>query len=207
MLFALGGVALEKFLIGFRRRWLRPVVLSLVFLSGILLAPFAIAVLPVESFIAYSRLLGAAPSTPEKKELGRLPQHFADMFGWEKMAAVVAAAYDTLAPAERAQCAILARNYGEAGAIDFFGPKYGLPGAISGHNNYWLWGPRGATGEVVIRLGGSPELMKKSYRDLIQAGRFHDDYCMPYENDLAVWVLKGRRTPLSADWAEFKAYE
>jgi hypothetical protein len=207
MLFALGGVASEKFLIRFSRRWLKPVILSLLFLSGILLAPFAIAVLPIGSFIAYSRLLGAAPSTPEKKELGPLPQHYADMFGWEKMTAVVAAAYGTLTPAEKAQCAIVARNYGEAGAIDFFGPKYGLPGAISGHNNYWLWGPRGATGEVVIRLGGSPESMKESYRDLIQAGRFHDDYCMPYENDLAVWVLKNRRTPLSADWAEFKAYE
>ena len=149
-----------------------------------------------------------APSTPEKKELGKLPQYYADMFGWEKMVAVVAAAYDTLDSrgegAMRHSGQQLRRGRGDR----FLRPEIRTcPKAISGHNNYWLWGPRGATGEVVIRLGGSLEAMNESYAEVIQAGMFHDDYCMPYENDMTVWVLKGRRTPLSADWAEFKSYE
>ena len=207
MLFALGAVAAERFILWLGWRWLKPTLLALLLLSGIVLAPMTLAVLPVERYIAYAQALGMAPSTPERKELAKLPQFYADMFGWEKMTAAVAAAYGTLAPAEKAKCAILANNYGEAGAIDFFGPRYGLPKAICGHNSYWLWGARGATGEVVIRLGGSLEAMKESYADVTQAGLFHDDYCMPYENDMVVWILRGRRSGLQREWDQFKHYE
>ena len=207
MLFALGTVAFEKFILRFSWRWLKPATLAPLLLSGAAIAPLALPVLPVENYVAYAQALGMAPSTPERKELGRLPQHYADCFGWEKMVKAVADAYASLTPEEKAKCAILANNYGEAGAIDFYGPRHGLPGAISGHNNYWLWGPRGASGEVVIRLGGSVEAMKESYAEATQAGLFHDDYCMPYENDMAVWVLRGRRRPLHSDWVEFKHFE
>jgi len=207
MLFALGAAALERFIVCFKWRWLKPITLVSLLLSGVAIAPLYLPILPVESYISYAEALGFAPSTPERNELSRLPQHYADCFGWEKMVKAVADAYVTLTPEEKQKCAIYANNYGEAGAIDYYGPKYGLPRAISGHNNYWLWGPRGASGEVVIRLGGSLEAMRESYREVVQAGTFHDDYCMPYENDMAVWVLKGRRQPLYSDWAEFKHYE
>jgi len=207
MLFALGGVALEKFTIRFNWSRLKPAVLALLLLSGIVLAPFAIAVLPVERYIAYAHALGMEPSTPEKKELAKLPQFYADMFGWEKMAAMVAAAYGTLTVAEREKCVFFGNNYGEAGAIDFFGRDLDLPKAISGHNNYWLWGPRGATGEVVIRLGGTLQALRESYGEIVSAGMFRDDFCMPYENNLTVWICKQRRTSLTADWGEFRHYE
>ena len=71
------------------------------------------------------------------------------------MVRTIADAYHTLTPDEQTRCAIMANNYGEAGAIDYFGGEYGLPNAISGHNNYWIWGPRNADGSVVIHLGGS----------------------------------------------------
>ncbi len=207
MLFAAGGFAAEKFITRFLWRWLKPAVLTLVLLSGIVLAPLAIAILPVESFIAYSQAMGIKPSTPEKKELSKLPQFYADMFGWKEMVAAVADAYNTLSPEEKTKCAIIGNNYGEAGAIDFFGRKCNLPKAISGHNNYWLWGPGNATGEVVIRLGGSIEAMRESYGDVVQTGTFKNSYCMPYENNMAIYVCKKRRTPLKDDWPEFKHYE
>ena len=207
MLLAIGAFAVEKFILGFNASWLKPVVLTLLILGGIAVAPFAIPVLPVETYIQYAQALGMTPSTAEKKKVGKLPQFYADMFGWEKMAAVVADAYNTLTPEEKAQCAIFGNNYGEAGAIDFFGRKYGLPKAICGHNSYWLWGPRNATGEVVIQLGGSIEAMRESYGEVIQTGTFRDDYCMPYENNLVVCVCKHRRAPLKGGWAEFKHYE
>src|SRR2546426_4446870 len=86
------------------------------------------------------------------------PQVFADQFGWEEMVAKVAQAYRSLAPEERAKCVLYAHNYGEAAAIDFYGPKFGLPRAASGHNNYFLWGPpdsTGGRGGVVITIGES----------------------------------------------------
>jgi hypothetical protein len=207
MLFALGAYSFETFLWKMKWRWLKPVMLLLLLPFSIVSAPFALAVLPVESFISYSQTLGMKPSTPEKKQLSSLPQFYADMFGWEKMAAAVSDAYNTLTPDEKIKCVIICNNYGEAGAIDFFGPKYHLPKAISGHNNYWLWGPRNATGEVVIRMGGKIESLKESYRDVIQVGVFKDDYCMPYENNMPVWICKKRNTPLQNDWANFRHYE
>jgi hypothetical protein len=207
MLFAMGAFSVEQFVLRYHWGWLKPVSLVLPVLGGIALAPFALPILPVESFIAYSRTLGVTPSTPEKKELSKLPQLYADMFGWKQMVASVVEAYNTLTPEEKAKCAIICNNYGEAGAIDFFGPQYALPKAISGHNNYWIWGPRGATGEVVIRLGGSMEAMKESYGDVTQAGTFHDEYCMPYENNMPVYVARHRRASITDEWAGWKHYE
>ncbi len=86
----------------------------------------------------------------ENRKLGPLPQAYADQFGWEEMVATVAGAYNGLPANLRAKTAIFAQNYGQAGAIDFFGPKYGLPKAISGHQNYFFWGPRDFTGESFI---------------------------------------------------------
>jgi hypothetical protein len=207
MLFTLGAFSFETFLLKMNWRWLKPVMLVLLLPFSIIATPFALAVLPVDTFISYSQALGMKPSTSEKKQLSNLPQFYADMFGWEKMASTVADAYYSLTPDEKSKCAIYCTNYGEAGAIDFFGRKYSLPKAISGHNNYWLWGPRGATGEVVIRLGGKIESLKESYRDVIQIGVFKDDYCMPYENNRPVLICKKRNTPLQDDWANFRHYE
>ena len=97
-------------------------------------------------------------------ELGPLPQLFADQFGWEEMAATVARAFHALPPEVQAKTAIFGQNYGQAGAIDLFGPKYGLPKAISGHQNYFLWGPRGYTGESMIVMGDRQERLAERVR-------------------------------------------
>lgn len=138
--------------------------------------------------------------------MGLLPQYYADMFGWEKMVAGIAAAYDSLSPQEKRVAALMMNNYGEAAAIDFFGRRYGLPKAISGHNNYWLWGPRGLTGEVVIRLGGDEARMRQTYADVRRVGAFHDDYGMPYENQ-SIYVCRKRHVALSQAWEGFKAFQ
>lgn len=206
LVFAMGAFAAERYILAIRWQWVRVLIPSLILLVGVLMAPFVMAVLPVEAYVSYARALGVAPSTSEKNQLGVLPQHFADRFGWEKMVDSVARAYNALTPEEQKQCTILCNNYGEAGAIDFFGPRFGLPKSICGHNNYWLWGPRDATGEVVILLGGSAEAIKASYDQAIQVCVFTDEYCMPYENNMPIWICKNRREPLAKDWAQFKRF-
>jgi hypothetical protein len=173
--------------------------------GGVALAPMVLPVLPVDAYAAYADAIGVAPPQSESNRLGRLPQHYADMFGWEDMVAVVAAAHRSLSPSEREQSVVFCNNYGEAGAIDFFGRRYGLPRAVSGHNNYWLWGP-GEAGAVVITIGGSEQALKRSYRSVERAGTIRNAYSMPYESDLPVWVCRDRRTSLAADWAQFKIY-
>ncbi len=144
MLFAGGGLAWERWLVGFRSaRWLRPVYIALLFITGLLLAPFAyFPMLTVNQYIGYARFCHLEPPRIENHLLGPLPQIYADQFGWREMAQVVANAYYSLPPEEQPSCAIFGQNYGQAGAIDFFGAKMGLPGAISGHENYFYWGPR-----------------------------------------------------------------
>jgi hypothetical protein len=99
-------------------------------------APFALPLLPVETYVRYAERLGVEPSTAERKEIGDLPQWYADMHGWREIVATVAEVYHSLPAEERRDVRIMAPDYGVAGAIDFFGRRLGLPPAISAHNNY-----------------------------------------------------------------------
>ena len=205
MLFALGAAATER-MAGHRGwGWMRTAVPAVVLVGGVALAPMVLPVLPVGTYLAYADAIGVAPPQSESNRLGRLPQHYADMFGWEDMVAAVAAAHRRLTPPERAQSVVFCNNYGEAGAIDFFGRRHGLPRAVSGHNNYWLWGP-GDAGAVVITIGGSEQALRRAYRAVERAGTIRNPYSMPYENDLPVWICRDRHAPLAADWAQFKIY-
>jgi hypothetical protein len=154
ILFAAGGVAIEQWTS--RLKILRLVYVAALVLGGALLAPMAMPLLSPETLIRYQDALHLAPPEIEHQRNGPLRnQVFADMFGWDEMARETARAYFTLPPDVRAKTAMVAGGYGDAGAIDFFGPKYGLPTAISGHQTYWFWGPRGYTGESLLLLGHS----------------------------------------------------
>ena len=187
----------------------RGAVLAAVALGGALLAPFALPMLSEENYIAYAHAIGLSPSASsgEHQTLGRLPQHFADMHGWPQMAAKVAKVYWSLPPADRAKAVFFGHNYGEAAAIDVFGRPLGLPPAISGHNNYYLWGPRGHDGSVVILIGGDRDYMAKEFRRVDVAGHIAAPYAMPYEPDQPIYVLRGLKVPLASRWPEEKHYE
>ena len=139
----------------------------------------------------------------ETMRLGPLPQLFADQFGWEEMTAVVARAYNNLPPEIRAKTAIFGQNYGQAGAIDFFGPKYGLPKAISGHQNYFLWGPRGYTGESMIVMDDRRERLEQRFQSVEKVGTVYHPYSMPYEH-FDVFYCRGLKQPLSQLWPQVK---
>jgi Dolichyl-phosphate-mannose-protein mannosyltransferase len=212
-LFAVGAVAVESLLdrLTTKRAWLKPVlsiaVAVTILLYGMIGWPFAMPMMSVQKFIAYEQALGVAPEKWETVSLNQLPQQYADMFGWAEMAAAVARVYDTVAPEERANCGILARNYGEAGAIDYFGRQYGLPHAISGHQSYWLWGPRPYTGECLIVIGNNRETLEKMFASVVQAGETYQQYAIPYENHRSIWIVRGPKFgTLEQVWPKFKAW-
>jgi Dolichyl-phosphate-mannose-protein mannosyltransferase len=204
MLFGAGGAALERLIV---RRPLRLALTALVVAAGAIPVPLAIPLLPVDRYVQYSRALGQAPSTEEKKDVGRLPQFFADRQGWERMVDQIAAAADRLSPAERASAAVLVGNYGEAGAIEQLGRDRGLR-AISGHNNYWLWGPAGRSGDVLIVVSRSRERQEQRFLSVEQAGVIDCGDCMPYENGQFIFIGRGMKPPpLPERWPQFKHYE
>jgi len=212
MLFASGAVAIERFIRHYGWNWVKPVFLSLMIISGIMIAPFTMPILPVETLIEYAEVSGMTPSKEEVHELGILPQHLADMFGWENMVATVATVFKSLTPEEQSECVIYARNYGQAGAIDFFGKKYGLPKAISGHNSYYLWGPGDRIGEVTIYLGYDSNVhcnledLQQHFEEVEHVATVTCKYCMPYENNLPIFICHGLNFSFQKDWPNFKFY-
>ena len=187
--------------------WVRPVALLALLGSGLILAPLAKPILPVEQYVAYAERIGQEPSTGERKELGRLPQFFADRLGWPELAGTVARVYDALPPEEREHACIFGQNYGQAGAIDFYGKELGLPGALSAHNSYHLWGPRDCTAELMIVLGDRRECLQQIFESVERGALFTCDDCMPYEDDKPIWVCRNMRFPLDQLWAEIKHYD
>jgi hypothetical protein len=204
-LFAAGAVAFEGWTSS-RPRALRAAAVGLMLVAGAALMPFALPVLPVESYIRYAKSLGMAPSTEENLRIGLLPQHYADMFGWEELVDEVEKAYRSLSPEEQARVSIFGQNYGEAGAITVLGRRRGLPPALSGHNNFWLWGPGERSGDVMIVVGGDRDDNERVFRHLEQVGIVRSKYAMPYEQDMPVYIGRGLQIPVSDLWPMVRRY-
>jgi hypothetical protein len=206
MLLAGGAVALERWLAAKNWRFVGPAYAATLALSGAVLAPLWVPILPPETLIRYSRAIGMTEPRIENHELGPLPQLMADRFGWPEMAREVARIYHSLPPADQAKAAVFGQNYGQAGAIDHYGPALGLPKAISGHLTYFLWGPRGYTGEVMIVLDDNRRRLSQLFTSVELAGHVTHPYSMPYEH-FDVWVCRGPRRPLPELWPTLKRYQ
>jgi hypothetical protein len=206
MLLAAGAVAIDEFFGRRRWRWGTPAAAGLVVVGGIALLPLTVPLLPVESFIAYSHAIGIQEPQMERNERGRLPQQYADMHGWDELVETVVRVYHGLPPEDRARVAILARSYGEAGAIDFLGKAHGLPGAISGHNSYYLWGPGDFSGEVLIVLGRAREDLSEWFEEVEQVDTVRCAYCMPHQNNVPVHLCRRLRVPVEEAWSLLKDF-
>ncbi len=206
MLFAAGGVLLEKLVDRKGFAWIQYALPAIIVLIGLILMPLALPILPVETFIHYSRTLGIAPSSSEAQQLKSLPQFYADMFGWESMADSVSKVYLTLSPVERKKTVVFAQNYGEAGAIDFFRKDFPLPRAICGHNNYWYWGPGDTTFTTLIVIGGTKEDDLKFCDSVEQVGKVHSKYAIPYENNLPIFICKDLKLPIFVIWQRVRFF-
>ena len=206
MLFAAGGLVFERWFAQVRSgRWLKLVYVTLLAVGGVLFAPFAyFPMLTMNQYIAYSRFWHYEPPRIETHRLGPLPQIYADQFGWKEMAQVVADAYHKLPPEEQKSCAIFGQNYGQAGAIDFFGAKLGLPNAISGHQNYFYWGPRGYTGECMIIMADRLEHLQELFGSVEFAGTVYHPLSMPYEHFDVYVCRRPKFGDLQKAWPELK---
>jgi len=208
MLFAGGGVAFERWLGAIRNgQWLRPAYVAAIAVTGVLFAPFAyFPILTVERYMAYAKFWHYEPPRLETHRMGPLPQIYADQFGWKEMAQVVADAYQKLPPEEQKTCAIFGQNYGQAGAIDLFGAKLGLPAAISGHQNYFYWGPRGYTGECMIVMADRRERLEELFGSVEFAGHVEHPLSMPYEHFDVYVCRKPKFESLEAVWPKIKRW-
>jgi 4-amino-4-deoxy-L-arabinose transferase-like glycosyltransferase len=210
-LMAAGAVAIEVW----TNRWkvLRPVVATAVIGLGLVFVPFALPILPEEMVISYKEMtlralhIRSQTLATEHQRLPALPTDWADMHGWPELAAVVGNVYQSLPPGDRAQAVIVAQNYGEASAIDFFGKGYGLPPVISGHNQYYLWGTHGYSGNVIIDVAGDCGARAHLFDSSERAATFTSQWAMPYEDGIPIMVCRGIHTPLTELWPRLKSFE
>ncbi len=207
MMFAAGGVALEGWLAHRRTGWLKPVYLAVLVVVGLLFVPLTLPVLSPEGFITYMKTLRMPMPEVERHRMGPLGQQiYADMFGWEDIARETARAYYSLPDDVRARTAITGASFGEAGAIDFFGPKYGLPKAISGHQTYWYWGPRQYTGESALMLGERPQRVRELCENPVVVGRVGHPYARGDEHFDIYWC-RPMRLNLQTGWPLAKHWD
>lgn len=184
------------------RRAARPAAIVLPLLlavEGLLIAPLAIPLLSISDYMAWERTLGLRPKMTEHNEVGVLPQHFADRFGWEDLARTVRAVVEKLPPSERSTCLVVAQNYGECGAINYWGLPEGVRPAVSGHNSCYTWWPVDIEPGVVVIVGASRSSAERVFETVRLGGTHRSDLAMPYEQELSVWVCRGwRMTPAEA---------
>ncbi|MGH9740358.1 MAG: glycosyltransferase family 39 protein [Candidatus Acidiferrales bacterium] len=207
MLLAAGAVLFGNFIEVRSVAWLKPASVTVLTAAGLFFAPIMVPVLSPAKFLAYMNGLPfKLPVTEYSHERAALPQWYADQFGWREIVAETAVAWNRIPPPQRADCAVFAQDYGQAGAIDFFGPRYGLPPALSGHQTYFLWGPRGYSGNCMIVLGGSEATLKKLFNSVEFVGVSPDN---PYalETGIAVYICRGAKFGTLAQlWPSLKKW-
>jgi hypothetical protein len=206
VLLAGGALAIEEWL-----AWqpLRGMVVVVVTVMGVIAAPLALPILPPEKYASYARALGAPSGATASEHFaqGPLPAHLAGMIGWREMAAKVSAVYNALPADERARAVFYGRDYGEAAALDVYGPALRGPPVIAGHNNYFLWGPKGSDGSVVIVLFGDVAPLMQNYRSVQIVGHIDSPFAQSWEAHMPIYVLRNPRVPLTALWPKLKYYE
>ena len=206
MLLAAGVVGADKLIDMFLKKWVKVILAVIVLPFCFITVPFAIPLLNVDSFIKLTEKMRMKPENSERSELGLLPQFYSDRFGWEGMVKQVADAYNQLTDKEKKHTLIFGQNYGEAGAVNFYREKYGLPPAVSAHNNYWIWGyPKDFKADVIIVIGSRMEDNKKYFEDVKLFAHHFNKYGMPFEN-VDIFICKHPKKPLKDVWDKLKFY-
>jgi 4-amino-4-deoxy-L-arabinose transferase-like glycosyltransferase len=204
-LFAAGAVVLERLRIP---RWgavLRWGAVTAVVAWGMLSLPLGFPVLPPPRMEAYVTVLGdEGARTTNIGEIERLPQDYADMLGWREFVAAVADVYHGLPPADREQAVILASNYGEAGAIDFYGTELGLPKAVAVVGTYWFFGPGERPGEVIVVIGFARDEIGDRFSTLDSAAHWTHPYMVAEQRNLTFFVGRGPEETLQQIWPRFE---
>jgi hypothetical protein len=174
-------------------QWLKPTIAVILLASGAHLAPVVVPIFSPEKFIAYTRTLPFKLPVTEHSHAGfALPQWYFDQFGWKEIADAAEVTWKQIPADERNDCGIFAQDYGQAGAIDFFGRKHGLPAAMSGDRTYFLWGPHGYSGNCMIVLDDRKDVLER-YWEHVTLVTVSAENVYAGEREIPVFLCKGKK--------------
>jgi hypothetical protein len=200
VLFAAGGVLLER-LFATHRRWIRPAILALMIVVALPVIPYSLPILPHERMLVYaekSKNFGLENALRwEDGRIHPLPQDYADMIGWEELANVVIKTYHSLSDAEKGRCVIYAENYGQAGAIKYYGKKHGLPEPASFNETFLFWAPDSVDFTTLIYVNDEVDEISYFFGEVQKAGEITNPFAR--ETGLPVYLCRHPRS----DFFEF----
>ncbi|HIK18883.1 MAG TPA: glycosyltransferase family 39 protein [Leptolyngbyaceae cyanobacterium M33_DOE_097] len=208
-LFAGGAIAVDRWIWGRRRfRLLIPGVLAA---STILFVmPMTLPILPIETLLRISSYYSSVYFVPDRAKVTiterEVPSPFRDMLGWEDSVAQVSQVYHQLPLKDQAQTAILSWRYADAGAIDFYGSRYGLPKGISGAHNFYFWGYQNNSGQSVISLGGDRDYLEQLFDQVEQVSTVTHNTVIGIKSYIPIYLCKDIKVPFNQSWPNFKAY-
>jgi hypothetical protein len=127
--------------------------------------------------------------------------------GWPSEVQLIAGVWRALPSAERGRATLLAGNYGEAGAVERYGPALGLPAVYSGANNFWLWGPPPAADTAAVAVGVDPALLRREFTEVRRVTVWNNGLGVTDdEQGTAVYLATGLRGTWAAAWPAFRDY-
>lgn len=201
MLLAAGGLVFERFVAAESRRWMRCAVPGALALGGLITAPVGLPILPIEKLDGYVKGVSGGLI----KNSYELTGVFHDQFGWENKVAVVAGVFRSLPPEDQAECMVYGKDFGSAGAIDFYGKAYGLPNATSHHQNYYFWGPPKDRGKVAVVCGGRIEDVRMVYDDVQVAAVATCPHAVRHEQKTPIYLCRKPKTSLADLWPSLRS--
>jgi hypothetical protein len=183
---------------------LRGTLWALVAGWGALTLPLGLPFLPPEPMARYATRLGAGATTTNVGERLALPQDYADMLGWDELAAATEAVWRGLPPEDRRRAVIIATNYGRAGAIDWFTGD-DIPPVVAPIGSYWFFGPGDRPGEVAVVIGDEASALEGRYfRSAVEVTRVRRPWGVPEEQDVPIVVARDPIRSLQEIWPEFR---
>ena len=209
-LIAAGSVFFEQALSKIKwRAWIQAVSIALLAAAGATALPSSLPMLAPQDMRQYDNVFGFY--FREVKFDSNPPPVFPLIYGyrrgWETLAKTVSQVYHGLSEEDRAQCGgILTDWFGPAGAVNFYGPKYGLPPAVSGHLNYYLWGPGDSSWEVMIAVTWFGGDLNKVFGYVLPVGRLNNPNSGPGMSGIPIYICKNPVVPIKDAWPYFKAY-
>jgi len=201
LLFAAGAVALASIERPRLRRGLVAAAVAGIVGYGAATLPLGLPIVPPEPMARYARALGIAEAT--RTNYGTtlpLPQDYADMLGWPELVAATARVWNALPPERRARAVLVGDNYGEAGALDYYGPRHGLPRAVSADGSYWFFGPGRLPGETVVALGGTVEDIAPFFERCELAATAGTPWMVEGQQRTQIVLCERPRKPLQEIW-------
>ena len=210
ILFGAGAVALENW--AGARGWLvRYALVTYSVLTGVFINMIALPFMPPKQLAAFYaerpifRRLGFLQWEDQKDHA--LPQDFADMLGWKEMTERVGKVYYALDDTERKQAVLDCGNYGEGGAVDYYGPALHLPPVTGDAASYLLWTPKDVyNNDVFILITDSRDDIHSDWIKQFRSASLMDSITTPDAREFGSYIilLKKPSDAFRKQWADYR---